>query len=215
MDYFRIKFSVRSGGHSPNLGWSSIGSYGVLLDMQKLVQVDLSEDTAVVGVGPGAVWGDVMASLSSHCVSVVGGRIPNVGVAGLILGGGYSYLSGEFGTAADNVKNFEVVLSNGSIVNANSVENSDLFWALKGGGPNFGILTGFNMHTMPGHDVWYEVSIYSTDQAFEVLDAFTLWHTSDQFDSKASVTLFVSLTFITVALLYSVLTQRPMVFAPF
>ncbi|KAI1145859.1 FAD-binding domain-containing protein [Nemania diffusa] len=215
VDYFRIKFSVRSGGHSPNLGWSSIGSHGVLLDMQKMAQVDLSADAAVVSIGPGALWGDVMASLSSHRVSVVGGRIPNVGVAGLILGGGYSYLSGEFGTAADNVKNFEVVLGNGSIVNANSAENSDLFWALKGGGPNFGIVTRFDMFTMPVHDVWYEVAIYSTDQASEVFDAFALWQTSDQFDPKASVTLFMSLDFITVGLLYSASTQRPTVFAPF
>ena len=68
---------------------------------------------------------------------MIGGRIPSVGVGGLILGGGFFHFSGEYGLAADNVKNFEAVLADGRVVNANAQQHTDLFWALKGGGPNF------------------------------------------------------------------------------
>lgn len=124
-----VKFAVRSGGHSPNPGWSSVGEQGVLIDLQKLNQIALSSDGSRVSVGPGARWGDVYAALDSHGLSVIGGRVPDVGVAGLILGGmskaqssvrvcsfqpalttigGLSYFTGKYGTAADNVQNFEV-----------------------------------------------------------------------------------------------------------
>lgn len=87
IDFFEVKFAVRSGGHSPNPGWSSIGDQGILFDMHKMNQVNLSSDGKVASVGPGARWGGVMASLDPQRTTVIGGRLPHVGVAGLILGG--------------------------------------------------------------------------------------------------------------------------------
>lgn len=87
IDYFEVKFAVRSGGHSPNPGWSSIGDEGILLDMHTMNQVNLSSDGTVASVGPGARWGEVIASLDPQRTSVIGGRLPHVGVGGLILGG--------------------------------------------------------------------------------------------------------------------------------
>lgn len=105
---FQTKFSVRGGGHSPNPGWSSINDTGILIDLQKMNRLTLSSDSAVVSLGPGLRWGDVYNALDTYGVSVIGGRIPHVGVAGLILGGAFFHFSGEYGLAADNVKNFEV-----------------------------------------------------------------------------------------------------------
>ncbi|KAI1113087.1 hypothetical protein F5Y14DRAFT_229472 [Nemania sp. NC0429] len=215
ISFFNVKFAVRSGGHSPNPGWSSISSGGVLVDMQKMNRIDLSADKSVATVGPGARWGEVIAAISPQQVAVLGGRIPIVGVAGLLLGGGYSYLTGEFGTAADSVKNYEVVLGDGSIVHANSGHNSDLFWALKGGGPNFGIVTRFDLFTVPISDVWYEIILFTPDQAHAVLDAFSQWQQDEGFDTKSSVTLSIGLDIITVGLLYSTPTDRPSCFEPF
>ena len=117
---------MRSGGHSPNPGWSSIDDVGVLLDLSRLNQIDVSADKKTVSLGTGGRWGDVYAALDPHGVSVIGGRIPQVGVGGLILGGltplkidheeelrrswigGFYHFSGEYGLAVDNVKNFEV-----------------------------------------------------------------------------------------------------------
>lgn len=84
---FQTKFSVRSGGHSPNPGWSSIEKPGILIDLRRLNQITVSDDKKTVSLGPGARWGDVYATLDPHGVSVIGGRIAPVGVAGLILGG--------------------------------------------------------------------------------------------------------------------------------
>ncbi|KAH6701360.1 hypothetical protein BKA61DRAFT_561607 [Leptodontidium sp. MPI-SDFR-AT-0119] len=213
--YFHVKFAVRSGGHSPNPGWSSIGSEGILLDLQRLNSISLSSDAKVASLGPGGRWGDAMTTLNAQGVSVQGGRLGQVGIGGLLLGGGYFYTSGQFGLAVDNAKNFEVVLSNGTIANASSGQNADLFWALKGGGPNFGVVTRFDLYTIPVLEIWGKVQIYSTDQAFELLEAFDQWQKDGASDTKASVAFDISLDYITVGLVYSEPADSPKAFAPF
>ena len=85
--FFHVKFAIRSGGHSPNPGWSSIRRPGILIDLQKLNQIGVSADHRIASLGPGGRWGDVFAALDPYGVSVIGGRIPHVGVGGLMLGG--------------------------------------------------------------------------------------------------------------------------------
>jgi FAD/FMN-containing dehydrogenase len=87
IERFNVPFAVRSGGHSPNPGASSIGSQGVLIDLQLLNGVSLSDDGMIASVGPGSRWGDVMTALDSREAVVVGGRLPSIGVGGLLLGG--------------------------------------------------------------------------------------------------------------------------------
>ena len=87
INFFQVKFAVRSGGHSPNPGWSSINNPGLLIDLQRFNQVTVNSDRSVASLGPGGRWGDVYAALDPYGVSVIGGRIPHVGVGGLILGG--------------------------------------------------------------------------------------------------------------------------------
>jgi FAD/FMN-containing dehydrogenase len=87
ISFFQTKFAIRSGGHSPNPGFSSIGQGGILLDLQRLNQVVLSSDKTVASLGPGGRWGDAIATLDAEGATVIGGRIPHVGVGGLILGG--------------------------------------------------------------------------------------------------------------------------------
>ena len=87
IDFFESKFAVRSGGHSPNPGWSSVDSTGILVDLQRLNSIQLSSDGSVASVGPGARWGDVYATLDAHQAVVIGARIPEVGVGGSVLGG--------------------------------------------------------------------------------------------------------------------------------
>ena len=83
----QAKFAVRSGGHSPNPGWSSISGNGILIDMSVLSEVSVSDDASVVSVGPGAYWGDVSAATAPSGVTAIGARAPYVGVGGLLLGG--------------------------------------------------------------------------------------------------------------------------------
>ena len=111
INFLKIKFATRSGGHSPNPGFAAIGQPGVLIDMSKLNQVTVSADHSIVTLGPGAIWGNVYAELDQYNIGVVGGRLPSIGVAGLILGGGYFHFSAKYGLAADNVQTFGVRMS--------------------------------------------------------------------------------------------------------
>ena len=83
----RLTFAVRSGGHSPNPGWSSTQQPGLVIDLRSLNQISVTDDKVIVTLGPGALWGDVYETLDKHEITVTGGRIPSVGVGGLILGG--------------------------------------------------------------------------------------------------------------------------------
>lgn len=102
---------------------------------------------------------------------VPGGRVGNVGVPGLLLAGGITFYGNQVGWACDRIVNYEVVLSSGDIVNANSSSFPDLFWALKGGGKNFGIVTRFDIETIPSPKVWggpYMISPEHMDQYLAV-----------------------------------------------
>ncbi|KAJ3956032.1 hypothetical protein N0V92_007429 [Colletotrichum tropicale] len=153
--------AVRGGGHSHFT--SNNVAHGITIDMSRMNSVVYkncsvsaavpscdSNSTSVKGtvsIGAGARWGMVYTEIEKYGQTVTGGREGNVGVAGLTLGGGASFHTGNRGFAADDVKNYEVVLADGSIVNANAGENTDLFRALKGGSNNFGIVTRFDMQT--------------------------------------------------------------------
>jgi FAD/FMN-containing dehydrogenase len=102
-------FSIKSGGHSGISGASNIEN-GVTIDLGSLQGIEVSDDKTVAFVGPGARWGDVYTQLAPKDLAVVGGRVSDVGVGGLVLGGGMSYFSNRYGWAADNVQNFEVRL---------------------------------------------------------------------------------------------------------
>ncbi|KAJ9314213.1 CAZyme family AA7 [Paecilomyces variotii] len=181
----RIAFSIRSGGHSPNPGWSSTGQPGLVIDLKHLNQITVSEDKQIVSVGAGALWGDVYIALDSYGISVIGGRIPSI------------------------------VLADGTVANVNVEDKPDLFWALKGGGANFGVVTRFDIYSIPVHDIWYQIGIYQIEQVHSIFQAFAEWQ-NDFSDVKATVALIVSLDVVTLGLIYSEpCSEQPACFAPF
>lgn len=141
-------FVIKSGGHNPNRGFASIAG-GPLISTKYLNEVTFDPNSMTVRIGPGNDWQDVQAVLQKVGVTAVGGRIGEVGVGGYMLGGGLSFLSTEYGWAANNVVEFEVVLANASIVTASKDSHPDLFKALKGGGNNYGIVTAYTMLAHP------------------------------------------------------------------
>ncbi|KAJ5294674.1 CAZyme family AA7 [Penicillium antarcticum] len=124
-------------------------------------------------------------------------------------------MSNRFGLAADNVKNFEVVLADGTIFNANAKQNNDLFGALKGGDPNYGIVSRYDLSTVPVYEIWGQMMIYAPDQAGAVLDAFTEWQLNRASDVKLTVAIDISLTSVVFGLVYSEPADNPSAFAPF
>lgn len=128
-------------------------------------------DSETVRFGPGGRWADVYAALAPYDRIIAGGREGQVGVAGLILGGGKTFLTGRRGFACDNVLEFEVVLADGSIVKANRDTHADLFRALKGGSNNFGVVTSFKMAMAESKKIWGGISVFSKEHLQAALEA--------------------------------------------
>ncbi|KAK1524554.1 FAD binding domain-containing protein [Colletotrichum paranaense] len=164
--------AVRAGGHSHYP--SNNVAQGVTIDLSRMNATIYKNCSGTASIQPGARWGSVYKEIEKYGQSVTGGREGNVGVGGLTLGGGASFHTGTRGFACDDVKNYEVVLANGSIANANAGENPDLFKALKGGSSNFGIVTRFDMQTFPAaHGGLYGGLLFmSYDQKQAVMEQF-------------------------------------------
>ncbi|KAJ4482430.1 hypothetical protein J3R30DRAFT_3459408 [Lentinula aciculospora] len=151
----KCHFAVRAGGHMAWSGASNIGSEGFTIDLQRVKDVPtLSQDRSIISFGAGSRWRDVYAVLQPENLTTVGGRVGDVGVGGFLLGGGIGFLSAEHGFGSDNIVNYEVVLVNGTVISASQNQHSDLYWALKLGSTNFGIVTRFDMLTFPQGPVW-------------------------------------------------------------
>ncbi|OTB02483.1 hypothetical protein M426DRAFT_264513 [Hypoxylon sp. CI-4A] len=144
------KLSVRSGGHMPVPGAQSLDD-GVMISMSRFNTQALNSDKTIASIGPGQTWIDVYTWLAQSDLVVNGGRYPSVGVGGELIGGGIGYFSGSRGWGCNDIVGYEVVLADGGIVYATGENTtfSDLFWALKGGHNNFGIVTRFDMRTIP------------------------------------------------------------------
>ncbi|KAJ0423230.1 hypothetical protein BJY00DRAFT_299801 [Aspergillus carlsbadensis] len=147
-----IKFAVRSGGHMHWAGASSITD-GITIDLGLMNGTTYDPDSGIASLQPGGSWAASYKELEKYGRLVAGGREGQVGIGGLLLGGGISYYTCRVGFACDQVINYEVVLADGRIVNASKDKNSALFLALKGGGNNFGIVTRFDMVTFPAQDI--------------------------------------------------------------
>jgi FAD/FMN-containing dehydrogenase len=145
-----LPLSVRSGGHS--VPGFSVNDGGIVLDLSPMHNVHIDRGRSVASVGGGATWGDVDHAAWPFGLVTPGGVISSTGVAGLGLGGGFGHLSRRFGLVVDNILSADVVTAAGELVHANEQENADLFWALRGGGGNFGIVTRLELqlHSIPG-----------------------------------------------------------------
>ncbi|KGO70750.1 FAD linked oxidase, N-terminal [Penicillium expansum] len=171
----RSPFAVISVGHMPVPGAST--SEGVLISLNQLSELEYAKGSnkTIAQIGPGNKWLQVYQWLAQSGRAVNGGRYGQVGVGGLLLGGGIGYFSSKMGWGADSVVQYEVVLENGSIVLVDRTSHPDLFWALKGGSNNFGIVTRYDMVTMEVGDAFASGIIWksaSTTQWFEALNAY-------------------------------------------
>ncbi|RDW67425.1 FAD-binding oxidoreductase [Aspergillus mulundensis] len=162
-------FAVKGGGHSRHAGDSnSIG--GVTIDLDRISTVEVLDNGTKARVGGGANTNQVYSALDAHNLSFVGGRVGTVGIGGFTLGGGTSPFSNKYGWALDNVFEYEIVLANGTIATVNQSSSPDLYWALRGGGNNFGIVTAFTVRTFEQGPVSTTRTTYAPNQTEQVLD---------------------------------------------
>ncbi|WP_193162739.1 FAD-binding oxidoreductase [Microbulbifer hainanensis] len=163
--------SVRGGGH--NIAGNAICDEGLMIDLSLLKQVQVDPKSRRATVEPGCTLADLDAATQKHGLATPVGINSTTGVAGLTLGGGFGWLSRKYGMTVDNLLSANVVTADGRQLRASETENADLFWGLRGGGGNFGIVTQFEFQLHPvGPDVLSGLIVFPFDQAKSVITQF-------------------------------------------
>ena len=136
-----LEISVRGGAHNP--GGASVGDKGLTIDLSGLRHVSVDPAARTARCGGGTTWAELDAATQAHSLATPGGTVSHTGVGGLTLGGGFGWLSHQFGLSCDNLLSAELVTADGTTLRASAEKHHDLFWALRGGGGNFGVVTEF------------------------------------------------------------------------
>lgn len=162
-----LDIAVRSGGHS--VAGMSTNDGGLVIDVRPMNGVTVDVSTRRARVGAGATWSNVDRATMPHGLATTGGRVSTTGVAGFTLGGGSGWLERAYGLACDNLVSVDLVTADGRQVTASASENAELFWALHGGGGNFGVATAFEFDLHPvGPTVLAGLLIWAGDAASDV-----------------------------------------------
>jgi len=146
-DQAGLEVSVKGGGHS--IAGRSVVEGGLMIDLSPMSHVPIDAKTRVAQVGGGATWAEVNEATSAHGLATTGGVISTTGVGGLTLGGGMGWLMATHGLSVDSLLSVEMVLADGQVILADENTHPDLFWAVRGGGGNFGIVTSFEFRLHP------------------------------------------------------------------
>ena len=172
VDYARtnkLLTAIRGGGHNGGgLGTCD----GGVVDLSAMKGVRVDRATSTVRVGAGCVWGDVDHATHPFGLAVPTGFISSTGVGGLTLGGGIGYLTRQYGLTIDNLLSADVVLADGSVVTTDDKTHPDLFWALRGGGGNFGVVTSFEFRARPVRTVYAGPTFWPLEQTADVMKAY-------------------------------------------
>ena len=165
-----LRLAVRGGSHN-GAGLGTCDD-GVVIDLSLLRDVEVDPEARTVRVGGGCTWGEVDRATNEHGLATPSGIIATTGVGGLTLGGGLGHLTRKCGLAIDNLLEAEVVLASGEQVRASAEENPDLFWAIRGGGGNFGVVTSFLFRLHEVETVVAGPTFWPVEQGAEVLSAY-------------------------------------------
>ena len=166
-----IAVAVRGGGHS--VAGLGVCDDGILIDLAGMKTIEVDPGARRARAGGGVLWGEFDAATQAHALHTPGGRVTTTGIGGFTTGGGYGWTSSKHGLACDNLVRAQVVLANGDIVTASERQNEDLFWGIRGGGGNFGIVTEFvfGLHEL-GPIVHAGLAMWPIERARDVLRAW-------------------------------------------
>lgn len=166
-----LPLAVQATGH----GTHAPADGAILVRTSDMAAVLVDPDRRVARVGPGAVWGDVLTAAAPFGLAPLSGSSPSVGVTGYTLGGGLGWLARRHGFAADSLLRAEVVTADGSIVTATADDHADLFWALRGGGGSFGVVTAMELRLHPVAQVYAGTACFALDRAPDTLMRYREW----------------------------------------
>ncbi len=168
-----LTIAVRGGGH--NVAGKGTVDDGIVIDLSRMNGVQVDPEARIARVDGGAVWGDVDHATHAFGLATPSGIISTTGVAGLTLGGGFGYLSRRHGLSLDNLIEADVVLADGRFVKASADEHPDLFWGLRGGGGNFGIVTSFTFKLHEVGTIFGGPIFYPAEETTQLLEFFREW----------------------------------------
>lgn len=162
-----IEISIRSGGH--NGAGLALVDDGMVIDLSEMNGIDIDSSTKTAEIQPGCLLKEIDAATYVHGLALPSGIIGTTGIGGLTLGGGLGYLSRKGGLTIDNLLSCEVVLASGELVTANQVSHPDLFWALRGGGGNFGVVVSFTFKLLEIKNIYGGPMFWPIEQAAEAM----------------------------------------------
>ena len=166
-----LEIAVRGGGH--NVSGRATCDRGMMIDLSPMKGISIDPGARTARVEPGVTWGELNGATQAHGLATTGGVISSTGVAGLTLGGGIGWIMGKYGLAVDNLLAVEIVLADGRVVTASEQSHPDLFWAVRGGGGNFGVVTSFQFRLHPvGPTIAGGLAAHPVANAREVLRFF-------------------------------------------
>ena len=170
-----LRVAPQSSGHGAGpLGERSLDDV-VLVRVHELTGVTVDPGTGTARVLGGTLWQDVVAAAAEHGLTAMHGSSPDVSVAGYVLGGGLSFYGRKHGLAANSLRAVELVTADGSLVRASADENPELFWAVRGGGGNFGVAVAFELELLPYADVFAGMLLWDRERSPEVMRAWAAW----------------------------------------
>lgn len=178
--------AVRGGGH--NAAGNATCDGGLVIDLSPMRSIQVDPVRRTARAQGGATWADVDGATQAHGLATPGGAVSTTGIAGLTLGGGLGWLRRKYGLSCDNLRSVDVVTADGHFVKASRDENSDLFWAIQGGGGNFGVVTDFEYQLHPvGPEVLFLLTLHPVEQASSVLAQWRdfMLTAPDEFSSNA------------------------------
>src|SRR3954467_4363834 len=169
-----LRVAGQSTGHNAHPLAEGL-DHTILVKTHRMRRVKIDPEARIARVEPGTLWMDVTYPAGEHGLAPLAGSSPDVGVAGYVLGGGISWLGRKYGLAANNVVAIELINTEGDLVRASADENADLFWALRGGGGSFGIVTAIELRLFPVKELYAGWLIFPMERAEEVLNAWRDW----------------------------------------
>ena len=169
-----MELSIRAGGHS--VAGMSTNDDGMVIDVRPMKGIEVDPAARRARVGAGVTWGEFDAATQQHGLATTGGRVSTTGVAGFTLGGGSGWIERSFGLACDNLVSIDLVTADGRQITASAQSHPDLFWALHGGGGNFGVVTAleFELHPL-GPEVLAGLAMWPAEQAREIARVYRDW----------------------------------------